>query len=108
MWNAVVVPPAAAIVVPVLLSFVAAAAFIVPAAMSGGENLMPVLFQSAEKAKLQDLARILDLTTEAMAKALEAQGFVVHSDDLSLAEITSDSGRPPMHALSTVLRTKGQ
>lgn len=96
------------IVVPVALAGLAAAAFIVPAALSGHENPMPVLFQSLQKAKLDDLGRVLEMDPDSMADVLEQKGFVVGSTDLSVSEIAAESGRPPMAALMTVIEAKRQ
>lgn len=94
------------IIAPVAVAAVAAAAFIVPAALSGGENPMPVLFQSLEKAKLDDLGRVLELPAESIADVLEQKGFVVLSTDLSVSQIAADSGRPPRAALMTIVEAK--
>ena len=96
------------IIAPVAVAAVVAAAFVVPAALSGRENPMPVLFQSLEKAKLDDLARVLELPADSIADILEQQGFVVLSTDLSVSEIAADSGRPPMAALMTIVEAKRQ
>lgn len=94
------------IVAPVALAAAVAAAFVVPAALSGRENPMPILFQSLEKANLDDLGRVLDMPPDGMADVLEQKGFIVHATDLSVSEIARDSGRPPMAALMTVLEAK--
>lgn len=91
------------IVAPVVLALVAATAFVVPAALSGRQDPMPVLFQSLQNAKLTDLGRVLDMPAESLTSALEGQGFVVHSPEQRLSEIASGSDRPPMAALMTVL-----
>lgn len=94
------------IVAPVAVAAAVAAAFIVPAALSGHNNPMPVLFRSLEKAKLDDLARVLELPADGIADVLEQKGFVVLSTDLSVSEIAADSGRPPMAALMTIVEAK--
>ena len=94
------------IIAPVAVAAVAAAAFIVPAALSGRDNPMPVLFRSLEQANLEDLGRVLELPAEGIADILEQKGFTVRSADLSVSQIAADSGRPPKAALMTIVQAK--
>ena len=94
------------IIAPVAVAAVAAAAFIVPAALSGRDNPMPVLFRSLEQANLEDLGRVLELPAEGIADILEQKGFTVRSTDLSVSQIAADSGRPPKAALMTIVQAK--
>ncbi|BAQ16801.1 DUF4405 domain-containing protein [Methyloceanibacter caenitepidi] len=94
------------IIAPVAVATVAAAAFIVPGALSGRENPMPVLFQSLEKASLDDLGRVLKLPADGIADILEQQGFTVLSTDLSVSQIAADSGRPPRATLMAIVEAK--
>lgn len=93
---------------PVALAAAAAAAFMVPAALSEHDSPMPALFRSLEQAKLDDLAPVLGVPAESMAVVLEQRGFIVHSTDLSLSEIATDSDRKPKSALMTLLDAKRQ
>jgi len=86
---------------PVALAALAAAAFIVPAALSGGEDPRHILMQSLQEAKLADLGRVLDVPADSLVARLEKEGFTVGSSEQRLSEIASGSGKPPMAALMT-------
>jgi len=89
------------IMAPVALAALAAAAFIVPAALSGGEDPRHILMQSLQEAKLADLGRVLDVPADSLVARLEKEGFTVGSTEQRLSEIASGSGKPPMAALMT-------
>jgi len=89
------------IMAPVALAALAAAAFIVPAALSGGEDPRHILMQSLQEAKLADLGRVLDVPADSLVARLEKEGFTVGSSEQRLSEIASGSGKPPMAALMT-------
>ncbi len=89
------------IMAPVALAALAAAAFIVPAALSGGEDPRHILMQSLQEAKLVDLGRVLDVPADSLVARLEKEGFTVGSSEQRLSEIASGSGKPPMAALMT-------
>jgi 4-amino-4-deoxy-L-arabinose transferase-like glycosyltransferase len=91
------------IVAPIALAAVAAAAFIVPAALSGGDDPRHVLMQSLQEAKLADLGRVLDVPADSLVARLEQKGFKVGSAEQRLSEIASGSGKPPMAALMTAV-----
>jgi hypothetical protein len=90
-------------VAPIALAAVAAAAFIVPAALSGGDDPRHVLMQSLQEAKLADLGRVLDVPADSLVARLEQKGFKVGSAEQRLSEIASGSGKPPMAALMTAV-----
>jgi Na+/proline symporter len=91
------------IVAPLALAAVVAAAFVVPAALSGGEDPRHVLIQSLQEAKLADLGRVLDVPADSLVARLEKDGFTVGSAEQRLSEIASGSGKPPMAALMTAV-----
>lgn len=96
------------VLLPAALVAAAGALFVVPAALSPHEGPMPAVFQSLEQANLDNLEPVLGIPAVSMAVVLEQRGFVVHSTDLSLSEIATDSDRPAKSALMAVLDAKRQ
>lgn len=90
------------ILAPLALTVIAAAAFIVPAAMSGGEDPRRQIFQALQNAKLTAVGEMLDVAPDELADKLKTRGFVIASNDQRLSEIAQASNKPPMAAVMTV------
>ena len=91
------------IVAPIALAAVAAAAFIVPAALSGGDDPRHVLMQSLQEAKLADLGRVLDVPADSLVARLRAERVQGRFRRATPVGDRQRVGKPPMAALMTAV-----
>lgn len=96
------------ILAPLALTTIAAAVFIVPAAMSSGENPRARIFHALENAKLTDVGQMLEVEADALAETLKTRGFVIASNEQRLSEIAQASNKPPMAVVMTVFEASSQ